>query len=141
MKFARIDLSKTSYPKLDNWSYIEHPNIVELNNIYSKYCRYKKFESVMPIFDTQYQDVNIDVIGYYHEHKLVAFSLIKRHDYVNAEALQFAWDYVNPELRLGIESLKNECAIYKSQGFEYLYVGQADEYKSKINGYEILGPL
>ena len=41
---------------------------------------------------------------------------------------------------LGIKSLKNECAIYKKRGFDYLYLGQADHYKTKIDGFEILGP-
>ena len=93
----------------------------------------------MPIFDSEYLDESNDVIGYKHNNKLVAFSLIRRHDKDNIEAVQFAWDYVNPKLRLGIESLKNECAIYKARGFKYLYLGEAAEYK-KIDGYELLGP-
>ena len=52
----------------------------------------------------------------------------------------FAWNYKNPVLKLGIESLKNECAIYKNKGYKYLYLGQAAEYK-KIDGYEELGPI
>jgi hypothetical protein len=46
----------------------------------------------------------------------------------------------NPELKLGISSLKSECAYYKSQGFCYYYLGGADEYKRQIDGFEILGP-
>ena len=55
--------------------------------------------------------------------------------------MQFAWDYANPKLRLGIESLKNECAVYKARGFNYLYLGLADEYKSQLDGFELLGRL
>lgn len=95
----------------------------------------------MPLFDQQFRDPWNDILGYFSNRKLVAFSLIKRYDTKNAEALQFAWDYVNPKLRLGIESLKNECAIYKKQGYNYLYLGLADEYKSQIDGFEILGKL
>jgi hypothetical protein len=113
----------------------------QLKEIYRKYCTYKQFASVMPLFEGMMFDKYIDVIGYYPNNKLAAFSLIKRYDRLNAEALQFAWDYAEPELQLGIESLKNECAYYKQQGYKYLYLGLADKYKEQIDGFEILGPI
>lgn len=140
MLYARIDLSKTNYTPLTNWNYIKNPNVVELNNLYLEYCHYKKFSSVMPIFDSEYTDPNNDVIGYYEQSKLVAFSLIRRYNDNEAECVQFAWNYSNPRSRLGIASLKNECAIYRQRNFRYLYLGEANEYKSKIDGFEILGP-
>jgi hypothetical protein len=82
-----------------------------------------------------------DVIGYYDQDALVAFSLIRRYDDKNALCVQFAWNYNNPKLRLGIETMKTECAIYRARGFEYLYLEQAHLYKSEIAGFEILGPL
>ena len=95
----------------------------------------------MPIFPEEYTDPTNDVIGYYNfESKLIAFSLIHRYNDKNAEALQFAWDYADPKLQLGFASLKNECAIYKARGFDYLYLGGADEYKRQIDGFELLGP-
>jgi hypothetical protein len=140
MKFARIDLSKTNYKQISNWNYIASPDIAELNNIYIKYCRYKKFKSVMPIFDSQYTDPCTDLLGYYSDAgKLIAFSMIRKYDQFNAECVQFAWDYADPEIRLGIETMKHECALYKSLGFKYLYLGGADEYKKEIDGFEILG--
>lgn len=124
MIYCRIDLKRTDYVVNTNWRYLygldHYPT---LHEIYRKYCAYKQFDSVMPIFDNQFHDPLAEIIGYYHNNQLVAFSLIKTYDSQNAEALQFAWDYANPELRLGIESLKNECAIYKSRGFDYLYLG------------------
>lgn len=140
MLFARINLYKTNYTALDNWQYITDPDTVELDNLYRTYCRYKKFRSFMPIFDSEYTDPSSDIIGYYHNNKLVAFSLIKRYNELNAECVQFAWDYANPELHLGLKSLRNECSIYKSRGFQYLYLGGADEYKKQIDGFEITGP-
>ena len=95
----------------------------------------------MPLFDNQFHDPLTDIVGYYHCNELVAFSLIKKYDQYNAEARQFAWNYADPELRLGIESLKNECAVYKARGFKYLYLGTADDYKKQIDGFEILGKL
>lgn len=141
MIFARINLSKTNYIPMsdDSWRFIENPDINYLNNIYKTYCSYKKFKSVMPIFDSEYTDINNRVIGYYIQGELVAFSLIKLFDKHNAECVQFSWDYKMPKLRLGIKSLEHECAIFKKLGFRYLYLGGADEYKSKLDGFEILG--
>ncbi len=95
----------------------------------------------MPVFDLQYLDASVDLIGYYDNGSLVAWDMIRVYDSKNAEALQFAWNYANPDLRLGIESLKNACAIYKDRGFEYLYLGMTAKYKQDIDGYEELGPL
>ncbi len=117
------------------------PPVGILNAIYADYCRYKKFDSVMPLFDSQFTDVKNDIYGYPDlSGKIVAFSMVRRHDSISAESLQFAWDYTEPSLRLGIRSLEHECAIYKHWGFKYLYLGQVDEYKSKLDGFEILGP-
>lgn len=140
-QFARIDLSKTNYKTNVSWQYIVDPDITKLNSIYRDYCKYKRFASVMPIFDSRYTDPMTDVIGYYDGDKLAAFSLIRRYDDKNALCDQFAWNYNNPKLRLGIETMKTECAIYKERGFKYLYLEQAHLYKSQIDGFEILGPL
>ena len=140
-QFARIDLSKTNYKINVEWMYITKPDIAALNTIYQTYCTYKRFTSVMPIFDSRYLDPMTDVIGYYDHAQLVAFSLIKRYDEHNALCDQFAWTYHNPRLRMGIETMETECAIYKARGFQYLYLEQAHLYKSEIDGFEILGPL
>ena len=141
MKFARIDLAQTNYGLIGDWDYLHYPDIDQLNAIYHKYCRYKQFKSVMPIFDSQYRAADTDVLGYRHRGQLVAFSLIRKYDALNAECLQFAWDYAEPGLRLGIETMKHECAVYKARGFRYLYLGGADEYKQEIDGFEMLGPV
>ena len=141
MQYCRIDLSKTNYWPIKNHQLLYQFDISKLNNIYQQYCEHKQFSSVMPIFDIQYTDEHTDVIGYYDNSDLVAFSLIRTYDKENAESLQFAWNYANPKLRLGIESLKNECAIYKARGFNYLYLGGDDSYKRQIDGFELLGKL
>ena len=140
-QFARIDLSKTNYTVNVECMYIPNPDISALNDIYKTYCTYKRFASVMPIFDARYLDPMTDVLGYYDQAHLVAFSLIRRFDQHNALCDQFAWTYHKPQLRLGIETMKTECAIYKARGFKYLYLEQAHLYKSEIDGFEILGPL
>lgn len=140
-QFARIDLARTTYEETCDWYYITEPDIDQLNEIYKRYCIYKHFASVMPIFEYRYRAPMTDVIGYRHEGELVAFSLIERYDNKNALCAQFAWDYRTPRLRLGIESLQTECAIYRKRGFDYLYLDQAHLYKQSMQGFEILGPL
>ena len=140
-QFARIDLSKTTYQPSVDWYYIVNPDIDQLNNIYRIYCIYKHFASVMPIFDSQYLDPNTDIVGYRDAGQLVAFSLMKRYDNCNVLASQFAWTYCTPRARLGIESLKTECAVYRERGFQYLYLDQAHLYKQGLEGFEILGPM
>ena len=142
MIYARINLNEVNYNiSQSDWKFLHNPNIDVLNNIYLEYCKYKKFPSVMPIFASEYQDPKNDIIGYFDKEELVAFSIIKKYDHDNVEAIQFAWTYHDPKQSLGIESLKHECALYKKLGYKYLYLGGADEYKSKIDGFEILGPL
>ena len=140
-QFARIDLSKNNDQVLVPWAYLVNPDIAQLKDIYRTYCIYKHFASVMPLFDSQFTDPNTDVIGYYDNDLLAAFSLIKRYDNENALCAQFAWNYKRPKLRLGIESLRTECAIYRERGFRYLYLDQAHLYKQGITGFELLGPL
>ena len=140
-QFARIRLEETTYQPTVTWEYITNPDISVLRDIYRTYCIHKHFASVMPLFDSQFTDTNTDVIGYHDNGRLVAFSLMKRYDSKNVLASQFAWTYHNPRTRLGIESLKTECAIYRNRGFEYLYLDQAHLYKQGLEGFEILGPL
>lgn len=142
MKFARVNLAQTNYREIDlMWAYLARPDWSELRQIYREYCTYKKFDSVMPLFDLQFNDSNTDVIGYISQKEIVAFSIVKLWDKENAECVQFAWNYANPHLRLGIRSLEHECAIYKQRGFKYLYLGLDHEYKQQLQGYEILGPI
>jgi hypothetical protein len=142
-EFARIDLAKTDYKITVEWGYLipTDEQIQQLDTIYRIYCQYRKFNSVMPIFKSRYTDSMTDVIGYFDKKDMVAFSLIRRFDDQNALCDQFAWTYHKPRQRLGIETMKTECAIYKARGFRYIYLEQAHSYKSEIQGFEILGPM
>lgn len=143
-EFARIDLSKTNYIPSVPWAYLNPYDasvVNQLLDIYRKYCIHRRFGSVMPMFVSRFQDPLSDVIGYYDNNNLVAWSLIRRFDCENAICDQFAWTYHNPKSRLGIETMKTECAIYRERGFKYLYLEQAHAYKKEIEGFEILGPM
>ena len=139
-QFARIRLEETSYQPTAEWEYLREPNIAHLKDIYRTYCIYKHFASVMPLFDSQFTDAMTDVIGYKEHGELVAFSLMRRLDDQNVLASQFAWTYHNPRTRLGVESLKTECAIYRDRGYKFLYLDQAHLYKQGLEGFELLGP-
>ena len=142
MKYCRINLAKTNYKFSDNFVMFIDPPVGQLQEIYRQYCKHKQFDSVMPLFDSQFSDLKNDSYGYYDTvGRLVAFSIVRRHDDTNVESLQFAWDYRDAKLRLGIKSLEHECAVYKAWGYQYLYLGLADEYKSQLDGYELLGPI
>lgn len=144
-EYCRIALLKTNYElslaaKLLTVGGREE-NYARINEIYTTYCRYKKFTSVMPLFYEEFLNVKSDVIGYYHANELVAWSLLTSYDNENVEGIQFAWDYKTPSLHLGTVSLQHECAYYKKLGYSYLYLGEAATYKSLIQGYEILGEI
>ena len=138
--YARLDLSKTNYHMYNSAVLFKDPPVSQLQEIYDQYCKYKQFKSVMPIFDEELCEPTSDVIGYYHNNKLVAFSYYRWYNSENVESIQFAWNYANPKLFLGLKSLRHECAYYKSQGVKYIYLGYADDYKKQINGFEILPP-
>lgn len=141
MKYCRINLKHTNYNILNSARLISKDEIDcnLLQEIYKTYCEYKNFSSVMPIFDEEFY--KNDVIGYYYDNQLIAFSLIGVHNNENVENYQFAWTYSNPELRLGLRSIEHECAYYKSKGYKYLYLGQPDNYKQQFDGFEIMGKL
>lgn len=136
--YARIDLSKTNYTVLDNFKVITNPDLYELHQIFKKYCQYKKFASVEPMWDMEFIWDHNDVLGYYDNTNLVAWSVVTKYNRNDVYAVQFAWDYANPKLGLGIASLKSECAYYKSQGYKYYYLGEAHKYKQDLDGFEIL---
>jgi len=138
--YARIDLSRTDYTQMATAEIDRNPQVEKLQSIYQIYCRHKQFKSVMPMFASEFTDYSNDVIVYHGKQSVIAFSLLRRYDDRNVEAIQFAWDYAEPKLHLGIRSLEHECAYYKSLGYSYLYLGDADEYKTKIAGFEVLGP-
>jgi hypothetical protein len=142
MKFCRIKLANTDYQlytESARWTWAS--SIEPFEQIYREYCHHKQFMSVMPLFLSQFQDSLNDIHVYYHNDQIVAWSVCRRWDEYNAESLQFAWNYNNPELELGIRSLEHECAYYKSLGYKYLYLGEGANYKSQFDGYELVGPI
>ena len=137
MKYCRINLEKTNY-QLHSGVLLQYPPVPKLKEIFKKYALYRNLDGIMPIFDSQFTDVNNDVFCYYYNGDIVAFSLCRRHDSTNVESVQFAWDYEEPRLRLGIKSLEHECAFYKLNGYKFLYLGPTEQYKTNMDGFEEL---
>ena len=144
---ARINLEKTNYNINDICNIGIVAQLIRafdasvLEEIYIDYCRYKQFESVMPLFQEEFFYPQTDIIAYYDEDVMVGFTMMFRYNTHSVAAAQFAWTYHKPEIRLGINSLHHICAYYKSEGYKYLYLGDAAEYKQSLDGFEICGPI
>lgn len=140
-KFCKINLEHTNYEMLPNARLLKtnEIDIDYLQNIFRQYCTYKNFDSVMPLFDSEFE--GNDIIAYFYNNKIEAFTMVGVYDDTNCESYQFCWTYHDPNLRLGIESMKHECAYYKSLGFKYYYLGPPGKYKSQLEGYEVCGKL
>ena len=140
--FGRIDLSKTKYKLTLDYKVLNNPPVDQIQSIYRTYCMHKQFVSVHPLFPSEWDKPHINFIAYYDNNKLVAFSIFHNYqDGKNVIADQFAWDYQNPSLKIGYKSLRHECALYKSWGYDYIYMGDHYAYKAQLKGYEILGPM
>ena len=138
--YCYIDLSQTNYDINLDYKLLTNPDTDLLLDIYDEYARYKKLDSVWPIYAEEFSNPANDIIGYYDNGELVAWSCIYRVSSTAVEAEQFAWNYDNPKLKLGIESMKCECAIYKARGYKILILGDAHEYKKQIDGFKLFGP-
>lgn len=142
MTYCRIDLSQTNYKEMANYKLLDEDSYDIIVEIYKKYCQHKKFHSVLPIFFEDISSPYSEVLGYFDNETVVAFSLITVYpSHLVASCEQFAWDYADPKLKLGYRSLRSECARYKRLGYKYLYLGEYADYKTKFAGFEIVGKL
>ena len=144
MSYCYIDLEQTDYKiETDYKIYQPYENrqvpVQKMLEIYQRYADYKKFDSVWPIYAEEFTAKQNDIIGYFNKNKLVAWSMMYKVNKDAVEALQFAWDYEEPTLKLGINSMKTECAIYKELGYKIIILGEAHEYKRQIKGFTIFG--
>ena len=136
--YCRIRLKDTNYQEYHNYRILDSSSYERCLGIYKEYVDYKGFEDVVPIFREEFELPHTDIIGYYDENELVAFTLAYRFKSVNSVwADQFAWNYKNKKLGLGHIANKNEIALYKRLGYDYYYLGESSDYKSKLDGYEI----
>lgn len=109
-----------------------------LDHIYDSYCYHKKFKKYFEVDEYHNWD---RVIGYRDQGgDLCAYSKLRHYSNRSIETLIFAWDYKNPELELGKQSLWWELDWCQKQGYQYTYVGSAYEtsslYKADYPGFE-----
>jgi len=135
---CRIDLELTNYKQLP-FQFLDTQCFAECEAIYKKYITCKNIENPHPVFEEEWDQDAADVLGYYDNKELVAWSLIYKFPSKRTIiADQFVWDYKNPKLKLGYKSIRSECAYYKSQGYKYFILGDPDKYKEELKGYEII---
>ena len=143
MSYCYIDLQQTNYTaSITDYKIFadyDKPPIDRLMDIYDAYAKHHKWTSVWPIYPEEFKAKHNDLIGYYDENRLVAWSLIYKVSKQAVECQQFAWDYAKPKLKLGINSMKTECAIYKDIGYEIIILGDAHSYKRSIDGFTLFG--
>lgn len=140
-QFGRIDLHRTHYVSDVDWKLLNPVPVNDVQRVYRDYCVHKHFQSVMPMLPGRLTAPNTEIIGYYDQDRLVAWSMYRIWDTENILSDHFAWDYRNPRLRLGIRSIENECAIYRDRGFRYMYFEAVEPYMLDLQGFEILGAL
>jgi hypothetical protein len=141
MKFGRIDLTKTTYNIILDAHLLNPVPIDEINQVYETYCLYKNFKSVMPLVPGRFTIPGTEVLGYYDQNKLIAWSMYRIWDSKSIVIDHHAWDYSNPKLRIGLHSLENECALYRDRGYRYMYFEFITPYMMDLQGFEILGTL
>lgn len=135
--YCRINLNNTNYKEIDH-KVLDASYFDQIIDIYKSYIDYKGFTTAMPIFIEDVQQTNTEILGYYDKDELVAFSIILVYpSKKSVTADQFAWNYKNPNLKLGYKSLRSECARYKRLGFKYFYLGDYYQYKSELCGFEM----
>lgn len=140
-QFGRISLQKTTYTQDIDCEFLGPIPVDQLLQVYREYCLHKQFQSVMPMLPGRLTAPNTQIVGYRDQGTLVAWSMYRIWDSENILSDHFAWDYRNPKLRLGIRSLKNECAIYRDLGYQHMYFESVEPYMLDLQGFEILGPI
>ena len=141
MKFGRLDLTKTTYNIILDAHLLNPVPIDEINQVYETYCLYKNFKSVMPLVPGRFTIPGTEVLGYYDQNKLIAWSMYRIWDSKSIVIDHHAWDYSNPKLRIGLRSLENECALYRDRGYEFMYFESVEPYMLSMQGFELLGPF
>ena len=165
IRLSRINLSKFKWKADDkrifkkinkNYSYeIKSVNEITLKErrklkvIFFKYIKKKKFLKDLNPEDVkgyEYEfkyfltgDDNKKIILHYYKSKLIAFAIVEEFK-KSIIGIQFAWDYENPKLRIGLMQNNVLADIYKNKGIEYYYLGMSYGkecvYKNRYHGFE-----
>lgn len=156
---TRICTAETNYEEYnEQWEIVEKltplykKRLEKILNIYIKKHSFTDYGRTLSTSDRS------KFFIYYHKNEIVAFTKMQFYPnliqwgyqiwpYKGLETFMFAWDYANPNLRLGEVTLQHEIAWAKKhsnaggdQGYEYLYTGPGYErssiYKADVDGFE-----
>lgn len=135
---TRLEVEKTNYNSLVDANMLSRPlPTAEMDHIYTSYCYYKKFKKYFEVGEYLDRD---KFIGYYHNDSFVAWSKLREYSNNAIETCQFVWDYCDPHINLGINSLHHEIAWAKEEGYRYVYLGpgyeRSSRYKADLIGFE-----
>ena len=140
--YGYIDLQQTTYKPLLEYEILKNVKDSDyLIEIYQQYCKYKKFESVQPMFPGEFTDPRAEVIIYRDQGEIVAWTLMRKLCETVVDNHQFSWNYKNPKLKLGYKSIRTECAIYRDRGYTEMLIEVEMHYKKQLQGYRIYGPV
>ena len=124
--------------------------IFSLKHVFYRYLYVKKYtagadletvESYQEHFDYYVgaRMQNRRVFMYFYEGRLIAFSCFEEYP-KSFFGSQFAWDYRNPELSLGLMQINILCSLAKKENKDYVYLGMSYgsicSYKSRFKGFE-----
>jgi len=140
LTFGRIDLEQVTYQSDIEYERLYPVPLDDVLRVYRAYCAHKHFHSVMPMVPGRFSVPGTEVWGYRDQGRLVAWSMYRVWDPESVVCDHHAWDYRNPQLRLGIRSFQNECAIYRDRGFKFMYFESVEPYMFDLQGFKILGP-
>jgi hypothetical protein len=140
-QFGCINLQQTQYESDLDWQYLDPVPVPDVLRVYRDYCTHKHFQSVIPMIPGRLTAPDTEIIGYHDQGRLVAWSMYRIWDSENILSDHFAWDYRDPRSRLGIRSIKNECAIYRDRGLRRMFFESVEPYMLDLEGFEILGAM
>ena len=133
------DTTYTQYPT-ERYKVAQTPTLVDLEHIYTSYCFHKGFDDLYQREVVNWLSNDICMEYYNLKSELVAWSKLRSYTPTSLETVIFAWDYRDPKLQIGINSLKHELSWAKAAGYKYAYIGPGYEegciYKSKREGFE-----
>jgi hypothetical protein len=156
---TRVCTAETNYDEYnEQWEIVEELTPTYLKRLEQILNKYIKKHNFKDFGRTLLSSNRSKFFIYYHNNEIVAFTKIQFYPipmqtayqiwpYKGVETYMFAWDYENPELRLGVATLQHEIAWAKKQtsangdqGYEYLYTGPGYErssmYKADVDGFE-----
>ena len=158
---TRVCTAETNYEEYnEQWEIVEELTPIYLKRLKQILNKYIKKHNFNNFGRTLLPSNRSKFFIYYQNNEIVAFTKMQFYPilmqtgyqvwpYKGIETYMFAWDYANPELRLGEATLQHEIAWAKryknpdgggDQGYEYLYTGPGYErssiYKADVDGFE-----